>query len=381
MLSQSSTVLPTTLRWHWWSVALAFALAGLATFAALHLMWRPAHALDWGLPTSVALVYVLGYSRINLQYNRRSDNHPILPSLGVCNALTLVRGLLVGLLAGFVVLPLPDGVWAFFPGLLYTAAAVTDLADGALARARGESTRLGAKLDVEMDSFGILIAVLLAVQAGQLPEPFVALGGLYYAYRIGISLRQRMGFVIHPLPQSRMRKRIGGAWGIYLCIILYPVFAPPATTVAGAILGGLLLASFVRDTWIASGLGRRYGSHQSIPDWLRKTGRVALRVAAALSALAIPVLHTDPSVFRSAMPLEYVPEFTVTLWGLLAIWFIAGVKSWLPASVAIAATAWAMTTGGWSLPHVLCMIVSLAIVVVGPKEAAPAAQHEEAATI
>ena len=351
-------MLPATLRWHWWTVALAFAATGLLTYATLHMVWHPSRASTWGIPASAALAYVLGYARLNLQYNRRSEDGPILPHLGMSNALTLVRGLLVALLAGFVVLPLPHGIWAFVPGLLYTAAALTDLADGALARARGESTRLGAKLDVEMDSIGILVAVLIAVQAGQLPPVFIGLGLVYYLYRIAMGVRRKLGFSIQSLPDSIWRKRIGGAWVIFLCVTLYPVYAPPATTLAGTVLGTLLLLSFGRDALVASGCGDRLDFAQPITNRISAPNLLLIfRGIGGSVALMIPIISAqNPSIFSF--------ELEMAIWVGLALWLFIGRKSWVAAGGIIALAGWFLTSQGWEAIHALSVAVSLGVVLL-----------------
>lgn len=198
-------------------------------------------------------MYLLGYTRAHLALNRRLSDGAILPWLGLGNILTLVRGLLYGLLAGFVVLPTPSGAWAFVPGALYTVASLTDLLDGRLARRRGETTALGAKLDVEVDSVGVLVASVLAVKSGQLPAIFLAVGGLFYAYRLALWVHRRRGRSIYPLPEDAWRSRIGGFQVGLLCVVLWPVFSPPLTTWAGAVLATPVVFSFARDGLVATG--------------------------------------------------------------------------------------------------------------------------------
>jgi CDP-diacylglycerol--glycerol-3-phosphate 3-phosphatidyltransferase len=241
------------LKRRWWFVALGFGLAVSGGYIALYVAWHPSLATQWGIGSASALLYLLGYTRFHLPLNRHHPEASVLPTLGISNGLTLARGLLYGLLAGFIVLPPPDGVWAFVPGLLYTVASLTDLLDGHIARKRDETTDLGAKLDVEVDSVGILVAFILGAKFQQLPPVFAVVGGLFYAYRFYLWSRRRRGKPVHALPYSQWRSTIGGFEVGFLCVMLWPVFSPPFTTAVGVVVGTLVVASFVWDGMLATG--------------------------------------------------------------------------------------------------------------------------------
>lgn len=249
----SSTALPVALKRRWWIVVLAFSLTALGGYALFYVTWHPTRASHWSLGAAGALAYVLGYTRVHLPLNRYHAEASVLPELGLSNSLTLIRGLLYGLLAGFVVLPAPSGLWAFVPGALYTVASLTDLLDGRIARQRGETTDLGAKLDVEVDSVGILVAFILGVKFQQVPPIFAGVGGLFYAYRLYLWMRRRRGHPVHPLPNSAWRSVIGGFEVGFLCVMLWPVFAPPYTTAVGAAIALPVVISFVWDGLIVTG--------------------------------------------------------------------------------------------------------------------------------
>ena len=251
--STSTPTLPIVLKRRWWAVVLLFVLATVGGFLLLSVGWHPTAAMEWGMGTSGALLYLLGYTRIHLALNRRHADASVLPQLGAGNVLTLVRGLLYGFLAGFVVLPMPSELWAYVPGALFTAASLTDFVDGWVARRRGETTKLGAKLDVEVDSMGVLVAYILAVQLGQLPTIFVGMGGLFYTYRLALWGRRRCRRPVYPLPDDPLRSVIGGFQAGVLCVILWPVFSPPLTTLATTTIATIVLFSFVRDWLVATG--------------------------------------------------------------------------------------------------------------------------------
>lgn len=241
------TSLPTALKRRWWGVVAIFGLAVIGGYIVFCMAWHPTRASHWGIGASGALLYLLGFTRVYLPLNRPHPHGAVLPQLGIGNRITLLRGLLYGLLAGFLVLPPPTGLWAWVPGFLFTVAALTDLLDGRLARDRGETTDLGAKLDVEVDSVGIFVAFVLAVKFDQLPVYFAAAGTLYYAYRIILWVwTLRGGQPVAP-PPRRWRSVIGGFEVGFLCVVLWPVFTPPVTTAVATAVMIPVLISFVWD--------------------------------------------------------------------------------------------------------------------------------------
>jgi CDP-diacylglycerol--glycerol-3-phosphate 3-phosphatidyltransferase len=180
--------------------------------------------------------------------------------LGAATHLTLLRGLLVSLVAGFALLP-ASGVVRWLPAGLYTAAAVADRMDGILARRLGLFTPLGAQLDGATDALGLLVAPLVAVTWGRLPPWYLAVGGAYYAYEAGIWWRRRRGLPAHPervLPKPATRF-FAGAQMVLVCVALAPVLDPAVTRAAGTLLMAPTLALFGRDWLIVIGRSRRPG--------------------------------------------------------------------------------------------------------------------------
>ncbi len=256
--------------------------------AALGLWWQARHGVVGALTASTVWAYLLGFTRRHLPLNCAAAGEPVRHALGLGNRLTLLRGLLYTVLAGFVWLPSPPGLLAYAPGALFTVAALTDLFDGYLARTRGETTHLGAKLDVEVDSVGLLVAVVLAVRLGQLPLAFVAIGAIYYVFRGAVWGWKRMGGRPRPLPASPLRRLVGGFQVGFLCVILWPVFSPPATTLAGAVFAAFLALSFGRDALFVTGR-----LAPSAVEWERRVlfgpAATAARVAAVLAVGAFLV--------------------------------------------------------------------------------------------
>lgn len=249
----TSSSLPIALKRRWWWTVAVFGLAVLCGYTTLYIAWHPSLASYWGIGASGALGYLLGYTRVYLSLNRPHPDGSILPQFGIGNRLTLLRGLLFGLLAGFLVLPPLTGVWAWIPGILYTLASLTDLLDGRFARQRDETTHLGAKLDVEVDSLGIFIAFILGVKLGQLPDYFAVAGMLFYGYRLFLWAWTRRGKSTITPPPRRWRSMVGGFEVGFLCVMLFPVFKPPLTTAVGISIMVPVVISFIWDGLITTG--------------------------------------------------------------------------------------------------------------------------------
>jgi CDP-diacylglycerol--glycerol-3-phosphate 3-phosphatidyltransferase len=214
------------LRWTGAAAIAAFALGGAA--AALDARWPTAHVARW---TAVAVglaaceLALFGYG---LDGNRRGPDAPLLPGLGVANAMTLARGLLVAGVGGVLVVDAPgDLVWA--PGALFLGAVALDGVDGVAARRLGRVTALGSFLDVEFDSLGLLAGVLVGIAWGQLPPWYLLAGLARYAFVAGATRRRRRGLPVHSLPDSPRRRVLAAAQMLVVGGALLPVVGPPAT--------------------------------------------------------------------------------------------------------------------------------------------------------
>jgi CDP-diacylglycerol--glycerol-3-phosphate 3-phosphatidyltransferase len=267
----------------------------LAAGAALTSSWphpeSAARGAWWALKTGAVLAWQLGYLLVNRRRALEGENLQHL--WGPANSITVARGVLLALLAGYLFAPEPLGLLSWLPALIYVVAAVADFLDGFWAKRTGTHTRLGALLDGEMDGVGILAAVALAVQYGRLPAPFLVLGLAKPAYAVGLGLHRLLGGSIHDLPPSYLRRRLAGFQMGIVAVSLWPIAGHPVTTLAQVLVGLPFLAGFLRDGLAAAGLIDP--GHPAYQRWKGRLGRLAfgwgprvLRAAAgAVAALRV----------------------------------------------------------------------------------------------
>jgi CDP-diacylglycerol--glycerol-3-phosphate 3-phosphatidyltransferase len=196
---------------------------------------------------------ILAYTWRHLNENRGDARSPRRERFGPGNVVTLTRGLVLATAGGFLVAPAPEGLVRWLPPILYTAAIVADLFDGVLARRADFSTLLGARLDIELDGLGVLLAVLLAVHLGQLPIWFVPVGLARPLFAVGLWWRKHRGLATHELPPSRHRKLLAGIQMGFLSAALWPVLDRAALVVLGVCALLPFLVGFARDWLIVSG--------------------------------------------------------------------------------------------------------------------------------
>jgi len=207
------------------------------------------------LPTSHVLLAVALYVALGALLLAMLPPSSPGPDLGPGNRLTLLRATLVLPLATLAVLPgvfTQQGYW-WIVGLS-TVALLMDSLDGPLARRTGSESAFGARFDMELDAFLLLVLSALLWQNEKVGSWVLLIGGLRYFFVLG-------GLLWPPLraalPPSRRRKVICAVQGIVLVTCLAPVIRPaPASAIAASALL-LLVYSFVVDGWW---LARRSGS-------------------------------------------------------------------------------------------------------------------------
>lgn len=230
-------------------------LGALALMVALRGLF-PIRDLDpWLLdPALVAgLVFggQLGYISHRLVPARPTQG-PLGGLVGLANTMTLLRGALYAVVAGFVVVS-PDTPLVWVPAVAYGSGIVLDKLDGTVARTIGTETNLGERLDMAFDTFGFVAAPVVAVAWGWLPVWYLSLSIARYVYRGGLAWRRRQGRPLFDLPDSDLRRYFAGMQMVFLTVALTP--AVPTTfvwTAAPFVLAPSLLL-FVRDFMVATG--------------------------------------------------------------------------------------------------------------------------------
>lgn len=240
----------TGLRRQWLYVAVIYAATLGAGYWLMQRVWPATDAVQWlalALATMAVQMIVLWWA---LRFNHHPDGDALFPDLGVANGMTLTRGLLTCLMAGFLFGPNPMGWLAWAPALLYMTERVIDFFDGFVARYTSRETKLGTILDMEFDGLGILIAVGLAIQYEHLPIWYLILGLGRQLFVLGIWIRQRLNWPVRDLPPSDHRRLIAGFQTGFISIILWPVWTTEVAMFAAWLFAAPLIFSFGRD-WLA----------------------------------------------------------------------------------------------------------------------------------
>ncbi|MEV8213254.1 CDP-alcohol phosphatidyltransferase family protein [Leifsonia sp. NPDC077715] len=164
---------------------------------------------------------------------------------GLANAVTSLRSTLVGLITGLVVasflapIPVPLLVGLTVPAL------ALDAVDGWVARRTHSTSELGARFDMEVDAF--LLLVLSAYVARDLGLWVLTIGLLRYAF---VAVGWMLPWFRARLPYRYWRKVVTAVAGIALALAVSGAPGPVAAGAVGVALA-LLLESFGRDAvWL-----------------------------------------------------------------------------------------------------------------------------------
>lgn len=285
----------------------------LVFFGVLYALSGPRGAIPGALCAGAVLASVHGLLGYRFATGRPGGVIAPAPRLGTANRLTLLRGLMISLTAGFLAIrPGDSGAAAFLtwlPGGLYLTAAVLDGVDGAWARRTGTQSRLGGKLDGDMDALGVLVACGVAVAGGRLPVYYLAAGLVYYAYQLDLWRRRRRGARLHPLPPRGFARLVAGIQMGFLGVALLPLVGADVLALAAPFFLAPLLAGFA---W----------------DWLHVTGRFEGRAGGVGPVVRRRLAAVGPKGGR------------VLLMGAVAGLFIWAWRDVSPASVWAAVARW-----------------------------------------
>jgi CDP-diacylglycerol--glycerol-3-phosphate 3-phosphatidyltransferase len=254
---------------------------------------------------------------------------------------------------------------------------ILDYLDGYVARATNHATRLGEELDGVFDALGLLVAVGLAVWYGQLPAWYLLIGLSRYVYGLGVWRRRRKGLPVYDLPPSGNRRILAGFQMGFITVVLWPLFSPPGTTLAGIVYAIPLLAGFGRDWLVVSGrLDPSSAFYRTTRTRLRRlvTGwlPVLLRLVVVLvSAGFLLPLATDAGSRRIMLgwPGSPWPHISADILGFLAIlttvMLALGVLGRLASLGLMAPTAMTVLSQGLHLYNGLLVAGLVALMLLG----------------
>ncbi|WBB50676.1 CDP-alcohol phosphatidyltransferase family protein [Verrucosispora sp. WMMA2044] len=231
-------------------------LAGLAATVGLGVAGWLA-GLAYGAVTYLALV--------------RGLRHAGSDRLGPADWVTMGRGLLVGAVTALIADALTDGRPAPVALLVaMTAVALAlDAVDGKVARRTGTTSALGARFDMEVDSF--LVLMLSLHVAPSVGAWVLAIGLMRYVFLVAGWL---LPWVNAQLPHRYWRKVVAAVQGVMLAVAAAQVLPGVLTTVVLVVALGLLVESFGRDV-----------------GWLWRHRQVR-----PVPAVVVPVVPTMPTV-------------------------------------------------------------------------------------
>ncbi len=292
------------LRWQWLAVAVFYAAALLLGYNLLRQSGQAQLSVQWLALSATAMAIQLGVLWWALPYNRRQgsslgagENAYLLTSLGYANAITLLRGLLACMLAGFLFAPAPIGWLAWAPAVIYTLERLIDFADGYVARITRTETKLGEILDIEFDGLGILIAIALGIQYGKLPPWYLLLGVARQLFVFGMWILRRLGKPVYDLSPSEHRRMIAGFQTGFITVVLWPLWPPSVTLLAAYVMAIPLIFSFGRDWLVVSGvIDAASPSYQHA----RRIGKIVIEGWLPLLARLVAVVVALPILWHAA---------------------------------------------------------------------------------
>lgn len=339
-----------SLQREWLVVAAVWLAAWLVGYLLLRAAWPGAER--WLLLSGLLLGYGLWLLWRGLDANHPPDSAELLASLGPGNALTLLRGLCIGLIGGFLFGPWPMGALAWIIVGLYTLADIADYFDGYLARRANHVTVLGGRLDMEFDALGTLVVILLAVSFGQLPWWYLIIGLARYLFVVGLWWRERRGLPIYEMTPSVHRRIFAGFQMGFLSVVLWPIVPAAMATIAGTIYAAATGAGFLRDWLVVSGrIDPAQITYQRAQAALYRLLAVwtppLLRLVLVLSMI---------SIMRQASPLLQPAAWEA----LIASWGLPAAATWATA-LAILALAGTALVGVGFLGRIMSVALNLPI--------------------
>lgn len=203
-------------------------------------------------------------------------------SFGPANRVTLGRATLVGGVTALVADSFESSTPVTLLVVLTTVALILDGVDGKVARRTGTSTALGARFDMEVDAFLILVlSVYVSTQLG----PWVLLmGGMRYAF---VAAARVWPWLNAALPPSTARKTVAALQGICLLLAGSQLLPYQANFAVALLALGSLVWSFGRDVlwlWRTSRVVAQEATEQGLEQELDKERRQGKKQVLELAA-------------------------------------------------------------------------------------------------
>lgn len=341
-----------SLQRRWGSLALSGVSLLVLGFQLFYRVWETAFALRWLALAALSLAVLLRFLWRNLALNHRPADKTLLPAFGWGTLLSLLRLLSLVFLSGFLLIPLPPGWLAWLPVMLNLVANFSDFLDGYLARITNHVTRLGQKLDLDLDGLGLLVATFLAYRYGKVPWWFLSVGVTRYVFLFGLWWRERQNLPIFELSPSWARRAFAGVQMGFATAMLVPVFSPPETTVAATLFMLPFLSNFLADWWQVSGRIELANTWRTI--WSRAWRRLSHWGAFGLRILAVGLLFArwivNPlSLLFTSIELLIAASLLLGAAGRLAAMLLLLETGFRLALIAPGVLDWMLIVGGTAL--------------------------------
>ncbi|CAN5454498.1 CDP-alcohol phosphatidyltransferase family protein [soil metagenome] len=215
----------------------SWVVGGVAVLAVVH-VFLGLSAAGWA--AGVAYL-VVSTTLLSIGLARRA-----MARFGAANAVTATRSMLVGVVTALTVTSFTQPVPTWPVVALTVPALLLDAVDGWVARRTGSDSPLGARFDMEVDAFLLLVLGVFDVRA--LGAWVLAIGLMRYAY---VAAGWLLPWLQAKVPPRYWRKVVTAVCGIALTLGASGLAPAPLAMVAIGIALSLLVESFGRDAiWL-----------------------------------------------------------------------------------------------------------------------------------